>query len=48
MPELSSLVLVVLALALLGIVVGQMIRQVRALAEDYARRLQSVKEKAVV
>jgi hypothetical protein len=29
-------------------VLGQMIRRVRALAEDYARRLQSVKEKSAV
>jgi O-antigen ligase len=46
-PRYQQLI-VLFALALLGIVLGQMIRRVRALAEDYARRLQSVKEKTVV
>jgi hypothetical protein len=46
-PRYQQLI-VLLALGLLGIVLGQMIRRVRALAEDYARRLQSVKEKSAV
>ncbi len=37
-----------LALALLGVVLGQIIRRVPALAEDYARRLQSVSDRTIV
>jgi hypothetical protein len=42
-PRYQQLI-ILLALGLLGIVLGQMIRRVRALAEDYARRLQSIRE----
>jgi len=46
-PRYQQLVFL-LALALAGVVLGQIIRRVRALAEDYAVRLQSVKGTTVV
>ena len=42
-PVVEELV-VLLSLALVGIMLGQMIRRVRALADNYARRLASIKK----